>query len=100
MPDDIHALWIEPMAGVAEKQRVVVATDKTSVVILLPDNSRVLITADRAVYIQGRQVVTLSQWQVVLAEVEDYVVRELGERDWPEEGADWSTTRRPWPSAG
>lgn len=101
MPDNIQALWIEPLPGVRDKSRLAIATDDTSVVILLPDNSRILVTADRAIYIQGKQLITLSQWQVVLAEVDDYDLRrELSEREWPDTEADWPDARRPWPSAG
>ena len=68
MADDIHVFWIRPMPGVADAQRVVIATDnarQTSVVILLPDNSQIIITADRIVYIKDERLITLSQWQAV-----------------------------------
>lgn len=93
MPDNIHALWIEPLPGVPDKARVAIATDTTSVVILLPDNSRILVTADRAIYTGHGQMITLAQWQVVIAEV-DYDVRELSEREqeWPD------TTLGRWPA--
>jgi hypothetical protein len=62
----IHVFWIQPMPGVADNARVIVAADnadKTSLVVVLPDNTQVLITADRAVCFRGGQMLTLSQWQ-------------------------------------
>jgi hypothetical protein len=68
MADDLHVFWIRPMPGVADAQRIVIATDntrQTSVTILLPDNSQIMITADRIVYIKDDRLITLSQWRSV-----------------------------------
>lgn len=59
------------MPGVADSGRVVLTTDtinQTSVLIMLPDNSQVLVTADRAVYIRDGRMITLSQWQFAPAD--------------------------------
>jgi hypothetical protein len=84
MADDIHVFWLQPMPGVAEAQRVVIATDntrQTSVVILLPDNSQVIITADRIVYVTDERLITLSQWQSVPVELDQDQPPELPPAD-------------------
>jgi hypothetical protein len=53
------------MPGVAESGRVVVADNQLSLIILLPDNSQILITADRVAYLRDGYMQTLAQWQAV-----------------------------------
>src|SRR5258705_12792536 len=76
----IHVLWIKPMPGVADQARLVVAADtvnQTSVVVLLPDDSQIIVTADRAVYIRGGQMITLSKWQFAPTEVAEKPAPEI-----------------------
>jgi hypothetical protein len=47
-----------------------------SLVIVLPDNTQVIITADRAVYIKDERMITLAQWQAVPLPVEYEVTDE------------------------
>jgi hypothetical protein len=63
-----HVFWIQPMPGVADAQRVVIADNQLSVIVLLPDNSQILITADRVVYLRDGYLLTLAQWQYAPAE--------------------------------
>jgi hypothetical protein len=60
-----HVFWLIPMPGVAESNRVVVTDNQFSVIVLLPDNTQIIITADRAVYVKDERLFTLSQWQSV-----------------------------------
>jgi hypothetical protein len=61
--DSFHVFWLSPMPGVTEAHRVVVTENQFSLVIVLPDNTQLIITADRAVYITGGRMITLAQWQ-------------------------------------
>jgi hypothetical protein len=57
----------------------VIAADsrnQVSIVILLPDNSQLIITADRAVYVRDGQMITLSQWQFAPVSAEYQVSEE------------------------
>jgi hypothetical protein len=75
----MHVFWVQPMPGVADNARVIVAADnedKTSLVVVLPDNTQVLITADRAVCFRGGQMLTLSQWQYAPVSPAEYKCQE------------------------
>ena len=64
--NSIHVFWIRPLPGIDDVARVIVAADnadQTSLVLVLPDNTQVIVTADRAVFIRGEQMLTLGQWQ-------------------------------------
>lgn len=67
MPDDssMHVFRIQPTPGVADPGQVIVTdnADRTNVVVVLPNSTQIIITADRAVYVRGDQMLTLSQWQ-------------------------------------
>ncbi len=73
--DSMHVFWIRPLPGVTNTERVIVAmdnTDQTSVVVVLPDNTQVLITADRAVCFRGNQMLVLSSWQYSPVSPDEY----------------------------
>jgi hypothetical protein len=75
MPDDMHVFWIRPMPGVADTARLVVAADaadQTSVVVVLPDNTQVVVSADRAVHIRDGHMLTLGQWQYAPISPDEY----------------------------
>lgn len=75
MPDDMHVFWVRPLPGVTNTERVIVAIDnidQTSVVVVLPDDTQVLITADRAVHIKGSQSLVLSAWQYSPVSPDEY----------------------------
>jgi hypothetical protein len=63
--DSFHVYWLSPMPGLTEANRVVVTENQFSLTILLPDNTQIIVTADRAVYIKDRRMITLGQWQSV-----------------------------------
>jgi hypothetical protein len=64
----VHVFWLTPMPGVAETHRVIVAMDirHECMVVVLPDDSQVVISADRAVCLRGGRMLTLGQWQYAL----------------------------------
>lgn len=59
----IHVFWLKPLPDIPDPARILVAQDEISMVIALPDDTQLLITADRAVCIRGGYVVTIVQWQ-------------------------------------
>jgi hypothetical protein len=80
MPDDsFHVFWLSPMPGVKDANRVVVTENPFSLTILLPDNTQVIVTADRAIYIEGGRMITLGQWQTAPVPAEYEVTEEAPE---------------------
>ena len=61
----VHVFWIQPTPGVRDAAKVRVAHNQLSMIVVLPDDSQLLITADRAVYFKQGYSLTLSQWQYV-----------------------------------
>ena len=64
MADPFHVYWLAPMPGVAEPGRVVVADTPESLTIMLPDNSQIIVTADRVAIVRHGHMMTLAQWQM------------------------------------
>lgn len=83
MPDDsMHVFWLRPLPGVADAERVIVATDnadQTNIVVVLPDDTQILITADRAICFRGGHMLTLSQWQYAPVAPTEYELQEAPE---------------------
>lgn len=59
-----HVFWLAPLPGVGEYGRIITAAGPFTLLILLPDDSHIVISADRAVYIQAGRSMVLSQWQM------------------------------------
>jgi hypothetical protein len=105
MPDDsLHVFWLRPLPGVRDVERVIVAvdnTDQTSIVVVLPDNTQVTITADKAVCFRGNHMLTLSQWQYAPV-TDEYCQEETEAPELPEATPPEIPQRRygqtrPWP---
>lgn len=67
MSEDLHVFRLQPMPGVPEGAKVSLSSDDLLLFIVLPDDSQIIITADRAVYVRGREAFLLTQWQWVAA---------------------------------
>lgn len=73
MSDEIpfHVFYVKPMPGVGGSGRVVVSDEETHLLILLPDDSQLVITADRAVYLKCGYQMILNQWQMSPSEYDE-----------------------------
>lgn len=66
MPDEsnFHVFYVQPMPGVIGAGRVVASEEDMRLLILLPDSSHIIITADRAVFVKSGYMMNLVQWQM------------------------------------
>lgn len=63
MTNNLHVFYLHPMPGRGLPARYAMSASAESMLMLLPDGTQIIFTAERVVVVNAGEMVTLAQWQ-------------------------------------
>ena len=59
----MHVFHLKPMPGAGRPARFALSQNAESMLLLLPDDTQIIFTAERVVVVNGGYMLTIAQWQ-------------------------------------